>query len=485
MNGKDMRRMSAFLMVAIFFITGIIICFSPAARQGLKAEVYESAEDSSELLKEKAPVDFRVGESGQLTITVDPAVTYQKIDGFGASLTDCSAYLINGLDVPRRKDIMEKLFDPQRGIGLSFLRQPIGACDFVIKKYSYDDMSAGERDPGLQHFSIDKDRRYIIPLLQQAIALNPRLKIMATPWSPPGWMKTSDSMIGGRLKKSAYGPFANYFVKFVRSYEAAGIPIYAVTPQNEPLFIPDNYPGMGMSAKEEAVLIKKYLGPAFRDAGIKAKIMVFDHNWETLEYPIALLSDSEVSSFVAGTSIHCYGGDVIEQTKLHDLFPKKDVWMTECSYETVPHDENVDASLRAGTQLVIDVMRNWSRTVVLWNLALDPHDHSRLCANGINAGVVKIDTAANPSSITMTADYYALGHVSKFVPPGAIRIASNTFKSEGLDDVAFRNQDGSVVLLALNSGKAEITFDVRYLGRYFTYTLPAGAAVTFRWKPQP
>ncbi len=443
-----------------------------------KIEVYESSEDLTDSLKEKPSLGFGDYHPGAFTINVDPSVTYQQMDGFGGTLSDCAASLLDNLEISRREDLLKKLFDPDRGIGLSFLRQPMGTGDFTLKPYSYDDLPPGRTDPDLKTFSIDRDRAHIIPLLQQAIALNPHLKIMATPWSPPGWMKTSGSMIGGRLKESSYAAFAKYFVKFVRSYEAAGIPVYAVTVQNEPLFVPNNYPGTKMMPGEQAVFISKYLGPAFHDAEIKTKIMAFDHNWDTLDYPTAVLNDREAALFVAGTSMHCYGGLATAQTELHDRFPQKDIWETECLLESRDPDNAIN-SLRGAAQFLIDVTRNWSKTVVLLNMIDDLENTT--CKPTMDSGIVTVKTRTSPGETTLTGDYFALGHASKFVVPGAFRIASNTFGEKNLEDVAFRNPDGSIVLVVLNDGDTTLVFNVLWSGKYFTHTLPSRSVATFRW----
>ncbi|MBO0868339.1 MAG: glucan endo-1,6-beta-glucosidase, partial [Micromonosporaceae bacterium] len=219
--------------------------------------------------------------SSTQTITVDTTRQYQEITGFGASLTDSSAWLIGTkLDSAQRDAVMRDLFSNQ-GIGLSFIRQPMGASDLSASgNYSYDDVPAGQTDPTLANFSIDHDRAYIIPLLQQARQLNPQLTIMANPWSPPGWMKTSDNMVTGQLRPDAQQPLADYFVKFLQAYAAAGVPVQYITPQNEPMYEPPTYPGMFLPAEQERDFIKNYLGPDLSSNHIKTGIMAWDHNWD-------------------------------------------------------------------------------------------------------------------------------------------------------------------------------------------------------------
>jgi glucosylceramidase len=451
---------------------------TPDANSSNSIAVVQSTEVPGETLREEASLSFSSTRTAALTINIDDAVRYQQMDGFGASLTDSSAWLLSHkLSDAQRKAALEMLFSPSKGIGLSILRQPMGASDFALRDYSYDDVAAGNADPQLKRFSIDHDREYIIPILREALALNPNLKIIATPWSPPGWMKTSGSMIQGALLPSAYGPLAQYFVKYVEAYEKAGVPVYGVTPQNEPLNIPVDYPGMGMTASEQTVFLREHLGPAFRAANLKSKIMVFDHNWDLVDFPIKVLSDAKAAEFAAGTAIHCYGGSVTAQSELHVRFPEKDIWMTECSGGDWQKGKLLEQQMR----LVIGATRNWAKGVVLWNLALNQNHQPYLGGCTTCRGIITVNDAASPAQVVPTVDYTALAHVSKFVASGAYRIESNTFEQGSLEDVAFRNPDGSIVLVVLNSGGAPLSFNIGWKGKYASYRLEAGAAATFRW----
>jgi glucosylceramidase len=369
------------------------------------------------------------------------------------------------------------LFDRKKGIGLSMLRQPMGASDFALKDYTYNDMPQGQADPDMEHFSIDHDREQIIPILREALALNPILKIIASPWSPPGWMKTSGSMIQGTLLPSAYAPLAKYFVRYVQAYEAAGVPIFAVTPQNEPLNIPDDYPGMGMSSDEQTKFIRDNLGPAFRAAGIKAKILTFDHNWDLIDFPVKVLSDKQAAAFIPGIAIHCYGGSPTAQTELHNRFPDKDIWLTECSGGEWQKGRLLEEQVR----LIISATRNWAKGVILWNLALNQNHEPFLGGCKTCRAVITIDDSVSPSRIIPTVDFTALGHASKFVASGAYRVESNSFDQGSLEDVAFRNPDGSFVLLVLNGSGASVTFNIAWAGKFASYKLAGGAVATFRW----
>ncbi len=451
------------------------------AQNSVRIAIVESSEELQEALRDKPSLEFSASQPAGLIVRLDASRTYQQIDGFGASVTESSAWLLfQKLTAAQRTALLKQLFDANQGIGLAILRQPMGSSDFSLTDYSYDDMPPGESDPQLKHFTIDRDRQYILPVLREALAVNPTLKIIASPWSPPGWMKTSGSMIGGTLLPSSFAPLARYFVRFVQSYEAAGVPIFAVTPQNEPRNIPGDYPGMGMTAEEQAIFIREHLGPAFRDAHLKTKITAFDHNWDLMDFPDKILSDPKAAEFSAGTATHCYGGSPDAQTKLHDHFPAKGIWLTECS----GGEWQKGNLLVAQADLIIETTRNWGQSVVLWNLALDQNHAPHLGGCTDCRGVVTIDHSKSPTVVTPTVDFTALAHASKFVAPGALRIDSTSSEDSPLKHVAFRNADGSIVFLALNPGESAVTFSIAWQGQYATYVLQPGAVTTFHWSPK-
>jgi glucosylceramidase len=452
------------------------------AASGPAVSVWETTANQSQLLAPQAGATFNAGSgSASQTITINPATTYQSMTGFGASFTDSSAWLV--ANSPLRSQIMTKLFDPANGIGLDFLRQPVGASDFSRSLFSYDDMPAGQTDPTLANFSIAHDNAYIVPVLKQALSTNPGITIMATPWSPPGWMKTSGSMIGGSLNSgSDYQAFADYLTKFIQAYDAAGVPISLITPQNEPEFSPSNYPGSTLTASQEASLIDD-LGPDLQKAGLGAKIIAYDHNWNDTTFPETVLGDSTAGQYTAGVAWHCYAGDPSAQTTVHNAYPGKGTYFTECSGTQSANPANTFAdSLDWQTEnLIIGATRNWAKTVATWNMALDPSGGPSMNCTTCT-GVVTVNNSAGTA--TYNAEYYVLGQASKFVKPGAVRIDSNTFGSGNLEDVAFQNPDGSDALIALNADTTSAhTFNVDENGQYFSYTLPARAVATFTWTP--
>ena len=468
------------LVAAMSFAAGS----TPALAAGPAVSVWETTTNQSQLLAAQAGTSFAPGASSQSqVITVDPTTTYQTMTGFGASFTDSSANLV--YNSPQRNTIMTKLFDPNQGIGLDFLRQPIGASDFSLNLFSYDDMPAGQSDPTLADFSVAHDQAYIIPILKQALSINPATTIMATPWSPPGWMKTSGSMIGGYLQSGDYQYFANYLVKFLQAYQAAGVPVALITPQNEPEYSPSNYPGSTLTSTQEANFIANNLGPAMKAAGLSTGILDYDHNWNDPSFPETVLGDSAAAQYVVGTAWHCYAGDPSAQTTVEQAYPSKGTYFTECSGTQSSNPANTFAdSLDWQTEnLIIGATRNYAKTVVTWNMALNPSGGPSMNCTTCT-GVVTVNNSAGTA--TYNAEYYVLGQASKFVKPGAVRINSNTFGSGSVEDVAFRNPDGSTALIVLNSDTANAhTFGVSENGNNFSYTLPAGAVATFTWPTAP
>jgi len=440
------------------------------------------------LLQPQPSVSFATtANSSALVITIDATTEYQQMDGFGGSLTDSSAWLIwNKLSASQQTTLMQQLFSPNIGIGISFLRQPMGASDFSASgNYSYDDMPPGQTDPKLANFSVAHDAAHIIPLIKQALSINPSLKVVALPWSPPAWMKTTGTlnhgtMNGGTMNPSYFPSLAQYFVEFVQAYDQQGIPIYALSAQNEPLYSTTGYPSESLPGTDEATFIAKNLGPALSTAGLgNVKIFAYEHNWDNTAYPDSVLGSS-AAQYLAGSSFHCYAGDPGAQSTVKAAFPAKDIWFTECSgitSTTFPGDLVWNAE-----HLLIGATRNWARSVSLWNLALDQNSGPKngTCSNC--RGVVTIDDSVSPARVTFNVEYYILGHLGKFVAPGAHRIDSNTFGAGSIEDVAFQNPDGSLVLLVLNSASNSATFTVSFKNQSFNYTLPAGALATYSWK---
>jgi glucosylceramidase len=392
------------------------------------------------LLQTRPAIIFSKQSELPITIRVDDGLRYQKMDGFGASFTDSSAWLIwTKLTAAQRNQLMQNLFSPS-GIGLNVLRQPMGATDFALSNYTYNDLPAGQTDPDMNLFSIEHDRAYVIPVLQESLALNPNMRVMALPWSPPAWMKTNGSLNGGGLKSQRHAALARYFVKFIQAYQANGIPVHLIALQNEPLFAGNGYPTMFLTPAQEAEIIGRHLGPALEQAGLRTQILGYEHNWDVL-YPERLLRNQSASRYIAGTSFHCYAGDrETAQSAIRQFFPSKDIWFTECTGGAWAPDFAANLGWFM-ENLIIGATRNWAKSVVFWNIALDqaygPTNGG--CPNC--RGVVTIDWTTSPATVRYEVEYYALGHASKFVVPGAYRIRSDSFGPGGVQTVAFKNPD--------------------------------------------
>jgi glucosylceramidase len=476
--------------------------FAAAVASAQSVAVYQTTPDMLEALSQRAALHFSAKADPAATeplITVDDSQRFQEIDGFGASLTDSAAWLFAKKLPPAQVDAAFKtLFSRKGGIALSFLRQPVGSSDLAVTFYSFDDLCQqdkkacttppGVTDPTLSHFSLAHDQEYILPLLKKALAINPSIHVMLTPWSPPGWMKTTGSMLGASgdektkssLKPEFYPAFAAYLVKTIQGYQAAGVPVWALSVQNEPLYPPPTYSGTLMLASEQAALFGDALAPALAAAHLSPKVMAYDHNWDRPDYPETVLKDPKAGALAAGTAWHHYGGDPSVMTKFHEEFPQKGEWVTESSGGTWQKGNVFDEEAAE----LIAVTRNWSKAYVLWALATDQNHGPVVGGCDTCRGLVTIDlTDPSRPQVKPELDYYVLGHASKFLLPGAVRIASDEPAGTKLKDVAFRNPDGAVVLYTLNASSDSQNLRIGFHGKTTATTLPAGAVATFVWKP--
>jgi glucosylceramidase len=454
---------------------------------GPTVAVVVTTDDQTRKLASQNSVSFSAASGGSNPIYIDETEVYQPIEGFGASTTDTAMfdlYEIAKVKQPTQfTQAVSDLFTRQgNGIGLSFLRNPMGASDLARSVYSFDDNN-GVADPTLASFSIAHDQTDIIPFLLLAKAANPQIKIMANPWSPPGWMKTSNNMIGGSLQPTMYDPFAQYFVKYIQAYKTAGITIDYISLQNEPLFVPTSYPGMCMpatsastdcaSSTDQQTALFSHVLPALTAANLSTKVLVYDHNWDRGDYPQNVLVANQASlNQIAGVAWHGYGGTPGVMTPLHNMFP------TIGQYET-EHSGFVTNSDQASIDFpeIIQNMRNWAKAFVKWSLSVDENQgpHSGGCGTCSPIALVNSTTG----NITYSIEYYTLGHFSKYVLSGANRVYSSN--AQGIVTAAFVNPDSSRVLVAYNISAATQTFEVLWGTQSFTYTLPALAAATFTW----
>ena len=445
---------------------------------GSVVDVWVTAGDQSQLLASQPSVNFGADTTQGLLVHVNENDTYQEIEGFGAALSDSSAWLMwNAQSPSQRAALLDQLFGPN-GARLNWVRLPMGASDFALNHYTYNDMPAGQTDPTLANFSIAHDQAYIIPVLQEILAINPDVKIVAVPWSAPGWMKNSDSLVGGELLAQYQQTYADYFVRFLQDYAAAGIVIDAVSPQNEPYHDAFDYPGMRMEPEQQVDFVGNDLGPAIAAAGLSTRILAWDHNWDQPYYSTELLLDPVAGQYTDGTAFHCYAGEVRFQTLTHDLAPNAPIFMTECSSGAWSPNWSNNLLWDANT-LIVDNIRNWGSAAIKWNLALDENYGPHTGGCGDCTGVVTINSTSG--AVTYNHDFYALGQASRFVDPGAVRIASDTFEPNSIRIVAFKNPDGTKVLLAANDANNNQTFKVRWGGESFQYTLLKKSVTTFKW----
>lgn len=407
-------------------------------------------------------------------IDINSGQTFQAIDGFGNCLTDGSAMLLKKMSPGSRKEILNELFATDgKNIGISYLRISLGASDLSNKPFTYDDLTAGETDFDLKKFSLDENRKVLIPVLRDILKINPSVKILASPWSAPTWMKTNNDFKGGSLKKECYDVYARYFVRYIREMKFEGIDIEAITIQNEPLN-EGNVPSMFMSAEDQALFIKQNLGPAFAEAGLTTKIIVYDHNADKIIFPLTVLRDPDAAKYIDGSAFHLYGGKIEALSEVQAEFPGKNLYFTE---QWIGAPGNLAADLVWHTRtLIIGATRNWCRNVLEWNMASDPENNPHTIG-GCDRCLGTITISGD--SIKRNPAYYILAHAAKFVRPGSVRISS--VMAENLPNVAFKTGEGRIVLIVVNDGKEPGEFLVRYNGKSFKAKLENGAVGTFVW----
>jgi len=470
---------------------------------GQSVAVYQTTPDLLKGLSPAGELRFTkaAASANAPMIMVDDGGRFQEIDGFGASLTDAASWLFAKKLLPAETDrAFAMLFSRKDGIALNFLRQPVGSSDLAVTFYSFDELCEqaakacttpkGKEDPNLEHFTLAHDQEYILPQLRKALTINPAIHVMLSPWSPPGWMKNTGSVLGSNaetkeasaLRPEYYPTFAQYLVKTIEGYQAAGVPIWALSVQNEPLFAPPTYSGMQMLAAEQAQFFGSALAPALAAAHLSPRVMAYDHNWNRPDYPETVLKYPKAAALAAGTAWHHYEGVPDVMSKFHDQFPQKGQWVTESSGGAWQRGyEGKGNVLAEEAAELIAVIRNWSRSYVLWALATDQNHGPFVGGCDTCRGLITIDT--EKSTFKTELDYYVLGHASKFLYPGAVRVASDEPAGTGIKDVAFRNANGSIVLYLLNAGTASQQVNIAFHGRTAAATLPAGSVTTLVWKP--
>lgn len=417
-------------------------------------------------------------------IRLDPTRTYQSIFGFGSSLEPTTCSNLWRMSSKDRDTLLTAMFDPRKGIGMNLMRVCIGTPDFTGDAwYSYCDLPPGKTDPELKTFSIQKDRAYILPMIQAAHHKRKDLVFFASPWSPPGWMKNNGSMIGGSLLRRWYGAYAQYFVRFIQSYAAEGIPIYAVTVQNEPgvdrATNPDpkwHYPSCKWTAEEELYFIRDYLSPAFRKAGLKTRIWCYDHNYNLkpeeesagIGYPLTILRDPQASSRVDGVAFHGYSGQASAMSLVHDAFPSKPIHFSEGSIFGID-----------GAKDLIERLQNWAVSYNGWVFMLDDQGKPNNGPFPASHAVVALNHKTLKTEYLL--EYYVYGHFMKFLPKGSVRIESDE-PPGAPPSVCFRTPDQEFVFIAANPSGKTVPFQIRTLDTRVLCELPSKSVGTWRWK---
>jgi glucosylceramidase len=473
---------------------------------GRQIDSWVTTYDRSSLFEqqsEKIPFAFtNGGRGGGIPVVIDEQQTMQTVDGFGFALTGGSAGLMMMMSKTERAKLLKELFATDgNSIGISYIRLSIGASDLNSFVFSYNDLPEGETDFPLARFDLAQDKQDVIPVMKEILAINPHIKILGSPWSPPVWMKTNGKVKGGALKKDCYDVYARYFVKYIQEMMKEGITIDAITIQNEPIHA-GNTPSMMMNAIEQTEFIRNNLGPALKAARLSTKIVLYDHNLDRPDYALAVLRDHEAAQYVDGTGFHHYGGDMSAMTLVHNARPDKHIYFTEQMVTERPGSNTIAIAAQV-KRMIINVVQNWSRNVILWNLAADPNNDPHTDDGGCSScqGAVTIDG----DKVSRNIAYYVIAHASKFVRPGSVRIKStnkgdqSVLLATNLQDhpylvwvaavanvdawpnVAFRTPEGKIVLIVVNDNSTANSFKVQYKGEYANILLQPNSVGTYVW----
>ena len=435
--------------------------------------------DARSLLKPVTNLSFGADKpTAPNRVVLDESARGQVFHGAGAAMTESSAVVLSRLPAAARDQVMRRLFSPTEGIGLSMIRSPLGATDFSLGSWSYDDLAPGQSDPELLRFTTARDDTHVRPLVRQARALQPALSVVATPWSAPAWMKTGGTLHGGSLKPEYARTYAHYLARSVAEQRAAGVPVRALTLANEPQHDTPYYPSMALTAAQ-SLAIAAELPAALQAARVDdLTVLGYDHNWDDTAYPAALLADPVGSTVFGGVAFHCYAGQPSAQKVVGDAFPRHEIWMTECSGgDWAPHfGGNLAWNAH---QLIIGNLRSSGSSLLLWNLALDPRNGPTNGGCSNCRGVVTADPATG--AVTYNVEYYVLGQLTKAVRPGAVRIGSSSFGTGRVESVAFRNTDGTTAIVLHNNAQSKQTATVVHGGKALSVTMPAGSVQSLVW----
>ena len=485
-------------MLFILIVSVCVLSCQSADREAMLADVisYTTSADRSSIFQEDSlSFDKSDDKNSNAFILIDKETKFQQIDGFGAALTGSSCYNLMQMSAENRKALLQKTFDPKSGMGYSYIRISIGCSDFSLSEYTYYDV------PGIENFAIQaEEKEYIFPVLKEILAINPDVKIMASPWTPPRWMKVNNlkelkpfnSWTSGQLNPKYYQDYATYFVKFLKALEQENIPVESVTIQNEPLNR-GNSASLFMTWQEQRDFIKTALGPKFRENNIKTKIIVYDHNYnydsekpdtkDQGQYPLRIYEDPEAAQYIAGAAYHAYGGDKKELLRIHEGRPDKNLYFTEISIglwgSGYKFEEDLMWNLR---EVGIGTLNNWSKAVIVWNFMLD-EKRGPYRPGGCNICLGAVDiNSSDYKTLTYNSHYYAMAHLSKVIKPGAYRIRSSETTINGLHCVAVQNPDSTLGMVLLNDSNHDQPVQVSDGKNTFSYTVRAKSVTSFAWK---
>ncbi len=476
-RGPVRSLVPAFLIPAVVLVSTAV---TPVAQAQAHVQVWLTDSDRSQLVARQSPEPaIQASDAQPKTITVDDRQVLQTVDGFGFAMTGGSAQLLHHMDPAQRHRVLQGIFG--RGpdeAGVSYLRVSIGSSDMNDHVFTYDEVPAGQTDSALAHFTLREDEADLIPVLKEVLQIAPGMQILASPWSAPSWMKTNGAPKGGSLRPEFYPVYAAYLVRYLQAMQRESVPIAAITMQNEPLNA-NNTPSLLMQPEEQEAFLRDSFGPALRAAGLKTRVVLYDHNCDRPDYPLTILKDPRAREFADGSGFHLYGGEITAMSQVHDAFPEKNLYFTEQMVVELSRDGKLMPVAYPVSRIVIGAMRNWSRTVLLWNLAADPQFGPHTSNGGcpMCQGAITVDG----NNVTRNIAFFAIEHASRFVPPGSVRLGS-TEPDPQLANVAWRTPQGRHVLLVTNTGAEARNFTVGFASGQFSAALQPGSVGTFVWR---
>ena len=462
-----------FKIVVLLFILSIAIANSTLYAQVLQ---YTTTADGLDKFKETklTATSLLANDANVATIQMDATKRFQTIEGFGFALTGGSAALIDQLPEAKKVALLNEIFGKGKdALGVSYIRISIGASDLDANVFSYDDLKKGETDSLLLKFNLSEDTLHLIPILKKVLAINPSIQIMASPWSPPTWMKTNGASMGGHLLKKYYATYASYFIKYIKAMQSHGINIKSITLQNEPEHGGNN-PSLLMDAQEQTEFLANYIGPQFKTAKINTEVILFDHNADHPNYPISILNNKTAKSFATGTAFHLYLGHESALSEVHNAHPDKKIYFTE-QWTGAKGDFGGDLMWHL-EHIIVGTINNWSSAVIEWNLAADakfnPHTPGG-CTECKGAFTIQGD------AVSRNVSYYIIGQASKYITVGAIRVATSA-NVESIKTTGFILPNGKKANLVVNTGAIQ-KVKIQEGDKQIVFEMPAKSASTIIW----